>query len=322
MMNSWKRFPLIALCSLGLLLLFVGCTKESNPTVTTPEGHLTLAARTLDFSTSITEQTVNVSNTGDTSLTWTITASTIPYWAKVSPTSGTLASNAQTTVTARVFRAAVGPGTTTADLFFDTDANDDTLTLSVQRTCDLVGDDFNDGNASAWDATDLDKSQGDGYVVLDPNSAGTAGRLLRSVSSIVPCVISARLERTAQDAGFKQYGLFLEGSGVQSDALYFTVYVDNDTNYTLEQRIDGQWDPVPLAEGLTSLISTDASKWNILRLELYQSGQNTLARGYADTTSTPLFEGIAIDPSLSFIKMGIRSEEYTIHADWFCAARP
>jgi len=320
-MNLWQRLPLILLLGIGMLCLGIGCgDDDAEEPPPPPEGHLTLATHTLDFGLTVTEQQVNIRNTGDTSLTWSITTASIPDWAKVTPTSGTLAADAQTTITAGVYRVAVGPGTTTARLFFDTNANDDSLSLSVQHNCDVLGDDFNSGNATGWDATDLDRSQGDGFVVLDPNSLDYAGRLTKTVSSIVPCVISARLERTSQTVGYKQYGLLLEGS-TPNDALYFAVYVDNDTNYTLEQRVGGQWDPVPLAEGLTSLISTDANHWNILRLELYESGQKTYARAYADTASTALFPGVELDPSLSFVKMGIRSEEYTIHADWFCAAR-
>ncbi|MFH1009708.1 MAG: hypothetical protein V1784_00560 [bacterium] len=318
-MNSWKRLPLILLVSLGLLFLTVGCASdEEEEPPPPPEGHLTLQTHTLDFGLTVNEQQVNISNTGDTSLTWSITAVSIPYWAKATPTNGTLASDAQTPLTVRVFRAVVGPGTTTARLFFDTNANDDSLTLSVQRTCDLLGDAFNEGNAAGWTATALDKSQGEGYVVLSPNSAIEAARLMQTVTPILPCVVSARLERITQTASYKQYGLLLEGS-TTANALYFTVYADNDTNYTLEQSVNGQWET--LHAGLTSLISTAVGAWNVLRLELYQSGQTTYARAYADTVSTPLFQGIELNSSLSFMKMGVRSEEYTIHADWFCAAR-
>ncbi|MBM3324039.1 MAG: hypothetical protein FJY66_00055 [Calditrichaeota bacterium] len=320
-MNSWKRLPLMLLVSLGLLFFGFGCADEDEeePPPPPPEGHLTLQTHTLDFGLTVNEQQVNISNTGDTSLTWNITTASIPYWAKANPTNGTLASDAQTPIIVRVFRAAVGPGTTTARLFFDTNANDDSLTLSVQRTCDLLADDFNDGNAANWTATALTKSQGEGYVVLSPSSAVEAARLMQMVASDPPCVISARLARITQTASYKQYGLLLEGS-TTANALYFTVYVDNDTNYTLEQSVNDQWEV--LHAGLTTLISTAVGEWNVLRLELYESGQKTYARAYADTVmSTPLFQDIELDPSLNFVKMGIRSEEYAIHADWFCAAR-
>lgn len=319
-MNLWRRLPLILLLGMGMLCLGIGCGEDDEEEPPPPpEGHLTLATHTLDFGLTVNEQQINISNTGDTSLTWSITAASIPYWAKVSPTNGTLASDAQTPLTVRAFRTVVGPGTTTAALFFDTNANDDSLTLSVQRTCDLLGDDFNSGNATGWTATALDKSQGDGYVVLTSTSALEAARLTQGVTPIYPFVISARLERINQTATYKQYGVVLEGSS-PDNALYFTVYVDNDTNYTLEQRVGGgDWQT--LSAGFTALLSTANNDWNILRLELYETGQQTFARAYADTATVPLFDGIQIDQSLSFAKMGIRTEEYTIHADWFCAAR-
>jgi len=319
-MNLWQRLPLILLLGMGMLCLGIGCGDDNNPAEPPPApvGHLTLATHTLDFALTVNEQQINISNTGDTSLTWSITAVSVPYWAKATPISGTLASDAQTPLTVRVFRAVVGPGTTTAKLFFDTNANDDSLTLSIQRTCDLLGDDFNSGNAANWTATAVTKSQGDGYVVLSPNSALEAGRLMQTVTPIYPFVVSARLERITQTATYKQYGVLLEGSAT-TNALYFAVYADNDTNYTLDQCVNDQWQT--LSAGFTALISTASSDWNILRLELYKTGQQTFARAYADTANTPLFEGIEIDQSLSFVKMGIRSDEYTIHADWFCSAR-
>jgi hypothetical protein len=319
-MNLWQRLPLILLLGMGMLCLGIGCGEDNEEEPPPPpEGHLTLATHTLDFGLTVTEQQVNISNTGDTSLTWSITAASIPYWAKATPTNGTLASDAQTPLTVRVFRAVVGPGTTTARLLFDTNANDDSLTLSIQRTCDLLGDDFNTGSAANWTPTAATISQGSGYIVMSSTSANESARLLQLVTPVYPFVVSTRLERATQTAVYKQYGILLEGSST-GDALYFTVYADNDTNYTLEQRVGGgDWQT--LSAGFTALISTAMSDWNILRLELYKTGQQTFARAYADTASVPLFEGIQIDQSLSFARMGIRTEEYTIHADWFCSAR-
>jgi hypothetical protein len=108
----------------------------------------------------------------------------------------------------------------------------------------------------------------------------------------------------------------LEGA-TTDDALYFAVTVDDDTNYTLQQSVGGDW--TVLRAGFTALLSTEGGDWNLLRLEIYDDGGTMKTRGYAGTADTPLFEDIELDSSLNIMKMGIRSDEYTIHADWFCA---
>jgi hypothetical protein len=193
--------------------------------------------------------------------------------------------------------------------------------LSVARTCNLLGDNFNSGSAAAWTATAVNVSQHeDGYVVLGPTSAVEAARLMQNVAPNTPCVVSARLRRSTQTATYPQYGILLEGATI-GDALYFTIFVDDTMNFTLEQHVAGGGDWEVLQYGLTSLFSTVVGDWNILRLELYEATGKTYARGYAGTSTTPLFTGVELDASLSFVKMGIRSEEYTIHADWFCATQ-
>jgi hypothetical protein len=315
---EWKKLPLVLLMAFGLLFLTLGCDSSDEEEPPPPEGNLELGATSLDFSTGITEQQITLSNTGNASLAWSINDASRPYWAEVTPTSGNLVADAQTQITIRVERTGVSPGTTTAAVVFLSDANDDSLTLSVQRNCNVLSDDFNEGNAAGWNATAMDVSQNEdeGYVVLDPNSAIEAGRLLQTITPIVPYTVSARVRRTVQTAEFKQYGLLLEG-GTTDNALYFTVTVDNDTNYTLEQSVGGVW--TVLRAGLTSLLSTEGGDWNILRLEIYDDSGTMKARGYAGTVDTPLFEGVELDAGLSVAKMGFRSEEYTIHADWFCA---
>lgn len=318
-MELWKRLPLVLILGLGIAFFGVGCgdDDEEEPPPPPPEGHLTLGTHNLVFGETITEQQFPVSNTGDTTLAWNIDTTTIPYWAEVDPTDGNLAADGQTSITVGVYRVGVGPGTTTAVLMFLSDANDDSLTVSLQRTCEILGDNFNEGNAEGWDATALLPSQGDGYVVLDPNDPDYAGRLMQYETPTTSCVISARLRHTAQTAFYRQYGILLEDA-MANNALYYAVYVDNDTNCTLEQRVGGQ--PFePLFVYNTGLISIQPEVWNILRLELYQENGTTYARGYAGVEDAPLFEGIELDENLDFAKMGIRSEEYTIHADWFCA---
>jgi hypothetical protein len=301
----------------GLLFLTIGCDSSNNEEPPPPEGHLTLEVTTLDFGTSITEQQIALSNTGDADLAWNISGTSVPYWVEITPTSGNLVPAASTQITIRVERTGVSPGTTTAAVRFLSDANADSLTLSVQRNCGVLSDDFNEGGAADWNATAMDKSQNaSGYVVLDPNSALEAGRLLQNISPVEPYTVSARIGRTVQTAEYKQYGLLLEGATTEN-ALYFTVTVDNDTNYTLEQSVGGEW--TVLRAGFTSLISTEGGEWNILRLEIYDDGGTIKARGYAGTEDTPLFTGVEIDQNLTVAKMGLRSEEYTIHADWFCA---
>ncbi len=319
-MKLWKRLPLVLLLGMGIMVFGIGCAgdDEEEPPPP-PEGQLALVAHTLNFGETITEQQLTISNAGDASLTWSISGASIPYWVTANPTGGTLTADGQTQITIRVHRVGVGPGTTTAVLMFLTDYNDDSLTVTVGRTCDLLGDDFNSGSAAGWTATALDVSQNDdGYVVLGPNSAIEAGRLMQNVAPIMPCVISARLRRSTQTATYKQYGLLLQGA-TTGNALYFTVYVDNDTNYTVEQSVGGNWEV--LHAGLTSLISTNMGDWNILRLELYEQNQTTYARGYAGTADQFLFEDVELSSAITFAKMGIRSEEYTVHADWFCSAR-
>ncbi len=315
---EWKKLPLILLMALGLLFLAIGCDGDDEEEPPPPEGHLTLEATTLDFSTTITEQQITLSNTGDATLAWSISGASIPYWADVDPTSGNLVAEAQTQITVRVERTGVSPGTTTSAIMFLSDANDDSLTLTVERVCNILSDDFNEGSAAGWNATAMDVSQNedDGYVVLDPNSAIEAGRLLQTITPIVPYTVSARARRTVQTAEYKQYGLLLEG-GTTHDALYFTVTADDDTNYTLEQSVGGDW--TVLRAGITSLLSTEGGDWNLLRLEIYDDGGTMKARGYAGTADTPLFEDVELDAGLSVAKMGFRSEEYTIHADWYCA---
>jgi len=321
-MNLWQRLPLILLLGMGMLCLGIGCGDDNNPAEPppAPEGHLTLGNHLLDFGEGDNEKTVLITNDGDTSLTWNISASSIPYWATVNPFSGTLASSAQIRDTVRVYRVGIGPGTTTATLTFLSSANDDTLLLSVDHTCDLLGDNFNSGSAANWTATALTPSQGEGYVVLVPTSTQEAGRLLQHRSPVFPCVVSARFGRTGPDADLNQYGILLEGTDTQ-DALEFTIYADSDTmNYALEQHAVGWTDWERLAWGLTGLISTAPGQFSILRLELYQSGQIVYARGYAGIATEPLFEGVEIEQSLDFVKMGLRTEGPIVNADWFCAA--
>ena len=85
----------------------------------------------------------------------------------------------------------------------------------------------------------------------------------------------------------------------------------------LEQSVGGDWEV--LQSGYTDLLSIEGEDWNILRLEIYDDAGTMKARGYAGTEETPLFDNVEIDQNLPFTKMGIRSDEYTIHADWFCA---
>ena len=315
---EWKKLPLSILIAFGLLFLTVGCDNSTEEELPPPEGHLTLEITTLDFSTTITEQQMTISNTGNADLEWSISGTTIPYWADVTPTSGTLVADAQTQITVRVERTGVSPGTTTATLIFLSNANDDSLILSVERNCNILSDDFNEGGAADWNATAMDVSQNqdEGYVVLDPNSAIEAGRLLQNISPNAPYTVSARIRRTVQTAEYKQYGLLLE-SPTTDDALYFTVTVDDDTNYTLEQSVGGDW--TVLRAGFTALLSTEGGDWNLLRLEIYEAGGTMKARGYAGTADAPLFEDVELDAGFSVAKLGFRSEEYTIHADWFCA---
>ena len=315
---EWKKLPLVLLMALGLLFLAIGCDSDDEEEPPPPAGHLTLEAASLDFSTTITEQQITLSNTGDADLTWNISDPSVPYWTDVDPTSGNLVADAQTQITIRVERTGVSPGTTTATLMFLSDENDDTLLVSVERNCNILSDDFNEGGAADWDATDMNVSQSnDGYVVLDPNDIETAGRLLQAASPAMPYTVSARIRRTNQTADIKQYGLFFEDI-VNHDVLYFTVFTDADTNYTLEQyENNGEWEV--LRAGFTDLLSTEGEVWNILRLEIYDDGGTIKARGYAGTEDLPLFDDVTIDQDLTFTKMGLRSEEYTIHADWFCA---
>lgn len=318
-MELWKKLPLVLILGLAIAFFGVGCDSGDDEEIPPlPEGYLELETHNLDFGTSINEQQLTVSNTGDTSLTWNVT--NIPFWIEVDPTSGSLAADGQTQVTIRVYRVGVGPGATSATLMFGTtNYNDDSLTVSLERTCGLLGDDFNDGGAAGWNATAMDVSQhADGYVVLDPTSALEAARLMQNVAPTMPCVISARLKRTELTTDYPQYGILVEGTTTE-DAIYFTVFVDDTMNYTLEQSVTGgEWEI--LHYGLTGLLSTAVGEWNILRLELYQDAGITYARGYAGTATTPLFN-VALDESLNFVKMGVRSEDYTIHADWFCATQ-
>ena len=279
-------------------------------------GHLTLQIDTLDFGETTTEQLLTLSNTGDDSLTWSVAGASIPYWVEMTPTGGNLAESAQTQITVRVDRTGINPGVTTAAILFLSDTNSDSLTVSVERSCSILGDNFNEGNAAGWDAIALDVSQhADGYVILDPNSAIEAGRLLQNVNPTVPYVLSAKLRRIEQTVSYNQYGLLLEDSTID-DALYFAVKVDDDTNYTLEQSVAGNWEI--LQAGFTALLSAQNENWNILRLEIYEDSGTIYARGYAGTSDEPLFESVELDSSLSVMNMGLRSDEYTIHADWFC----
>ncbi len=316
---EWKKLPLILLMAFGLLFLTFGCDSSDDEEPPPPAGNLELGATSLDFGTGITEQQMTLSNTGNADLAWSINDASVPYWVEVTPENGDLAAGVQTTITIRVERSGVSPGTSTATVLFESDADDEELVLSVERTCNILSDDFNEGNAADWDATAMDKSQNEdeGYVVLDPNSASDAGRLLQAASPSVPYTVSARIRRTVQTVDYKQYGLFFEDQ-INQDVLYFTIYADNDTNYTLEQY-EGGGDWEVLRAGYTSLLSTEGGDWNILRLEIYDDGGTMKARGYAGTEDTPLFTGVEIDQNLTFTKMGLRSEEYTIHADWFCA---
>ncbi|MBU1936569.1 hypothetical protein KKG05_04155 [bacterium] len=318
---EWKKLPLILLMAFGLLFLTFGCDSSDDEEPPPPTGNLELGATSLDFGTGITEQQITLSNTGNASLSWSINDASVPYWVVVTPDNGDLAAGVQTTITIRVERSGVSPGTSTATVLFESDADDEELVLSVERTCNILSDDFNEGGAAAWNATAMDKSQNEdeGYVVLDPNSAIEAGRLLQTISPTAPYTVSARVRRTVQTAEYKEYGILLEGASIY-DALYFTVVVENSTaNYMLQQvqPVDSIW--VVLSAGLTTLLSTDGGVWNLLRLEIYDDGGTTKARGYAGTEDTPLFTGVELNAGLNVTKLGLRSEEYTIHADWFCA---
>jgi hypothetical protein len=319
-MTSWRRLLVVLLLGMGIIASVVGCDEEKEEELPPPaEGHLSLNTHALDFGEFDNEKIFKVSNTGDTTLIWSISDTSRPYWADVNPTDGALAAGRETSITVRVCRASVGPGATTATLVLLSDANEDSLTLSVQRTCDPLGDNFDEGAAGDWDATDLDRSQGEGYVVLDPNAAGHPGRLLQTATPTMPFGISARIRRTEQLTNDRKYGILLEGAS-PDNALCFAVYVDDDTNYTVEQCVDGNWEV--LYASLTGLIYTDAGEWNILRLQLYEENQTTYVRCYAGTVDQSLFENVELDDALSFVKMGLLSEEYTIHADWFCTSLP
>ena len=172
-------------------------------------GHLTLETNALDFGAAVAEQQLTLLNTGDDSLTWTVSGASIPYWVEITPTSGDLAESAQIQITICVDRTGVSPGVTTAALLFLSDANDDSLIVSMQRVCSILGDDFNEGAAAAWNSTALDVSQHDGYVVLDPNSAMEAGRLQQTVSLTTPYTISTKIRRFVQTVDFENHGILL-----------------------------------------------------------------------------------------------------------------
>ena len=164
---QWKKLPLILLMAFGLLFVINGCDSDDEEEPPPPAGHLTLEVHELDFGTTITEQQMTIENTGNADLAWNISGTTIPYWAEVTPTSGNLVPDAQTPITVRVERTGVSPGETTATIKFLTDENDDSLTLSVERNCNILSDDFNEGGAADWDATAMDKSQNaEGYVAV------------------------------------------------------------------------------------------------------------------------------------------------------------
>ncbi len=278
-------------------------------------GHLTLETDTLDFGETLTEQQLALSNTGNAALIWSI--NDIPDWMDIDPASGTIGAGAQIQVTIGVQRLTVDPGALMDTLLFLSNFNDDSLVVLMQRVCNLLGDNFNEGAAADWDATALDVAQhNDGYVVLDPNSVVEAGQLMQTISPTAPYTISARVRRTVQTADHKHYGLLLEGS-TTDDALYFAVTVDDDTNYTIQQSVAGNWDT--LSTGYSNSLSIAEEVWNTLRLDIYEDSGTLYARGYAGIDDTPLFENIELDSTLNFTKIGIRSDEYMIHADWFCA---
>lgn len=317
-MELWKRLPLVLLVSLGLLFLAIGCDDDDeDPPPPPPAGILSLDSTSLDFGEAINEMNTHVRNTGNAELSWEITTESTPYWIFVTPDSGTLQAGSSQQIKITVFRVGVGPGETIAALQFDTDNNDDSLTVSIDRTC-TVGDNFDTGTAADWNATAANLAQGDGYILIDPNLQGEAARLMQNIAPTASSKISARLRHTNESVFYKQYGILIE-DGTADNALYFTVYVDNDTNFTLEQRVNPD-DFEVLAGGNSLELSTDPEIWNILRLELFQDGPILRARGYAGTSTTTLFDSVEVDDSLlDYVKMGIRSEEYTVHADWFCA---
>lgn len=283
-----------------------------------PEGHLTLGDTLLNFGETVNEMLTRIRNTGDAELTWEITPNSIPYWINITPTDGVLQASSSKQLTVTVFRTAVDPGETTAALLFYTDYNDDSLTVSINRMCSVLGDDFNEGNAADWNVTAANLAQGDGYILLDPNNPTEAACLMQNIPPTIPSTISARFRRTAESVTFREYGILLEDDAAYN-ALYFTIYVDNDTNYVLEQLVRGV-EIGTLYLGYTDLISTDPEIWNILRLELFQDGQVTYASGYAGASDQKLFDSVEVSDGFdTYVRMGIRSEEYTIHADWFCA---
>lgn len=323
---KWQ-IPVMLLIVLGLILIALTC-KDSKKT---HMSYIELSAYLLDFGLTINEQQLSITESGDiidtVGTAWKIDTLGIPFWAEVNPKSGDLEPiNSYTnTVRVRVDRFGIGPGITTAEVVFLAsvtwaDTSKDTLVLSVEKSCDLLGDDFNRGNAAGWDASGLAKTQNDeGYVTLDPNSAVEPGRLLRSLTDfVVPCIFTARFRHALQEANDNRYGIFLEDS-IPENALYYAVNVDLNTNYSFHQFKNGAWKTH--RTGKTNLISTQAGDWNILRLELYEADQKLYARGFAGTSTLPLFDNVELGTDLKFTKAGIRSDEYTIDVDWFCGTR-
>jgi hypothetical protein len=323
-MKLKRRILFMLVLVLGLALVVVSCRGRARR----PLSRLTLSTSLLDFGQTITEQQFCVTkgdmiDTVDT--VWEI-SSEIPFWADVDPTSGTLTPYSDTNyVRVRVNRLGVGPGRTTAELVFSTSSAtglvpEDTVVLSVEKSCDLLGDDFNEGNASGWNAGGLVRTQKDGgYVRLKPNSPVVPGRLVRPMTNLtVPCVITARFRHALQEATNNRYGILLEDSRPEN-ALYFAVNVDENTNYSFHQFKNSNWKTH--RTGKTNLISTRAGDWNILRLELYEADQRMYARGFAGTASLPLFDDVELGSDLEFTKAGIRSDEYTIDGDWYCGVQ-
>ncbi len=325
-MKTKQQIGLIVAIALALIVIgfvFTTCQKK-------PEGHIVLSVDSLDFGMTITEQNFRIT-LGDMpfdtlGVNWKIT-SPIPSWVDIDPASGFLSTVVSDTdfVRVRVNRYVLMSGKATAVLEFSSErpgirplSHDDTLKLSVEKTCGLLEDDFNQGNAAGWDAQKLTTSQdAQGYVTLKPDG-GDEGQLLRTVSTFpVPCNITARFRHSRQEVTRNQYGILLEDANGEN-TVYYAVKVDENTNYSFYKR-QIVWRT--LRSGKTNLISTRPGDWNTLRLELYETNQKIYARGYAGNSTQPLFDNVELGTNLKFIKVGIQSDEYIIDVDWICGSR-
>lgn len=90
---------------------------------------LAVSTETLDFGTSTTQLTFDITNTGEGELDWTITTS-IPAKITVNPTSGNTQAETDT-ITVTVNRTGIAPGTYNPTVNITSDGGNATITLTV-----------------------------------------------------------------------------------------------------------------------------------------------------------------------------------------------